>query len=76
MPENQEKEDNSEKYENEGDSKKGDEFEFLMALDYRGQLSFDDIELLIEYVNARLVRRFRVMIWPADFKAHPNADFA
>ena len=48
VPENQGKEEESKKVENEGDYQNGDELDeavdFLMELEYRGQLSFEDID--------------------------------
>ena len=43
------------------ENKNGDELdkdvEFLMELEYRGQLSFEDIDLLIQYVDSRLASK-------------------
>ena len=60
VPKTLEKEQESEKDEYEGESKTGDELddagEFLMELKSGKQLSFEDIVLLMDYVDARLAK--------------------
>ena len=61
MPKNSEKEEESEKNEYEGEynngHKSGDAVEFLIELESEGQLSFEDIDFLMHYVDARLAKK-------------------